>query len=380
MRRYRLRVGLDVDDTLYSCNGYAIALLKEQYGDDPILNVNNIRSWGEQGNLLDKRIPMFSDPEFVRSQPLFEGAREFVRELSKVADVFFVTAVPPQCMSARAERLASDFPWIPTSNTIIGTRKDVINLDILLDDGAHNISNSRVTYPVLLRRPWNMHLSGLLSVNSYGDFMHLVRMVRNSFIEKTPDLTKGGVVCLVGPSGTGKKEIAAALVRDSRFAKPVTTTSRPCLRGEDPNGYRFVDEKAFLEAQEKGEFIETTVYAGHFYGTSDSEIRPIVDSGKIAVIPIDICGAVTLKNLYKKRSLLVFTEKSREAILRNILARPITNEAKIRRIMSLDAEMRNAELCDISVNGDLGTEACVSRIKRKIFHSYDEKAAPEDDS
>ena len=66
-------------------------------------------------------------------------------------------------MSARAERLIKDFPEIPAENIIMGTRKDVISLDIMLDDGAHNILNSRAAYPVLFRKPWNEGLSGLLS-------------------------------------------------------------------------------------------------------------------------------------------------------------------------------------------------------------------------
>ena len=32
MRKYRLRIGLDVDDILYECNSYALRLLKEKYG------------------------------------------------------------------------------------------------------------------------------------------------------------------------------------------------------------------------------------------------------------------------------------------------------------------------------------------------------------
>ena len=79
-------------------------------------------------------------------------------------------------MSARAERLIKDFPEIPAENIIMGTRKDVISLDIMLDDGAHNILNSRAAYPVLFRKPWNEGLSGLLSVNSYDDFLHFCEL------------------------------------------------------------------------------------------------------------------------------------------------------------------------------------------------------------
>ena len=363
MRKYRLRIGLDVDDVLYECNSYALDLLKEKYGDDPALDVNSIRSWGLQGNISDERIKFFSSPDFVRTQPMFKGAQKFVRELSSFSEVFFVTSVPPECMTARAKRLMEDFPEVPSGNILIGTRKDVVNLDILLDDAAHNISSSQASYPVLMRRPWNSSLSGLLSVNSYSDFVHMAKIIGKSFLEKNPNLTGGGVLCLVGPSGTGKTEIASRLVEDPRFVKPLTTTTKP---DNGQGNYRFVSQEQFLEEKAANHFFETTVYSNYFFGTSESEITPIVQSGKIAVIPIDICGAMTLKNVYRSRASLVFTSREKEKILMNLLHRDIPDEDKVSRMMSLDFEFRNIEFCDFSVRVDDGLDRCYETILKEL--------------
>ena len=364
MRKYRLKIGLDVDDVLYECNSFALDLLREKYGDDPALDVNNIRSWGLQGDISDERIHFFSDPEFVARQPLFKGAQRFVRELSDMADVFFVTSVPPECMSARAKRLMEDFPEVPKGNILIGTRKDLVNIDILLDDAAHNISSSPATYPVLMRRPWNTSLSGLLSVNSYSDFLHMAKIIGKSFLEKTPNLRKGGVLCLVGPSGTGKNEIAARLSEDARFAKPLTTTTKPD-NGKDGSS-RYVSQEQFLKEKAANKCFETTVYSNYYFGTSESEIEKIVRKGQVAVIPIDICGAMTLKNRYRSRSALVFTDRDKEKILTNLLHRPIPDEAKVSRILSLDFEFRNLEFCDFSVRVDEGLDKCYETILKEL--------------
>lgn len=369
MRKYRLRIGLDVDDILYECNSYALRLLKEKYGDDPALDINKIKAWGTQGNIADERIEYFSDPEFVKNQPVYTGAKKFVKELCAIADVFFITAVPVNCMSVRAKRLSEDFPDVPAENILIGTRKDIINIDILLDDSVHNISSSQASYPVLMRRPWNVDLSGLLSVNSYDDFIHLAKMIGNSFVGKAPDLKNGGVMCLVGPSGTGKTEIAAALSKDPTFVKPLTTTTRPRGRNEAENAYRFVSEEQFLSEKAENRFIETTVYGTYFFGTSEEEIKPVTEAGKIAVIPIDICGAVTLKNLYKSRAVLVFTERDRKEIYLNIINRSIPDKDKVSRMMSLDFEMRNIELCDFAVSYDEGIDKCVEKIYNELHIS-----------
>lgn len=366
MRKYRLRIGLDVDDTLYECNAYALTLLREKYGDHPALTLENIHSWGALDNILDERLRYFGDPRFVAAQPIYPGAQAFVHELTRIADVFFITAVPPSCMSVRAERLRADFPDVPESNILIGNRKDIIDMDILLDDAAHNIVDTRATYPVLMRRPWNNDLSGLLSVNSYGDFVHLAQLIGNSFAETTPDLSTGGVLCLVGPSGAGKNELAAALVKDARFFKPTTTTTRAPLSGEAANAYRFIAAEQFLREKDRGAFVETTVYGTHYFGTTLDEFAPRIEAGRIAVVPIDICGAVTVKNLYRSRAMLAFCTRDKRNILRNILARSTDDEDKVHRLISLDYEMRNMELCDFVLDVDRGIPACVEDVYRGL--------------
>ena len=91
-----------------------------------------------------------------------------------------------------------------------------------------------------------------------------------------------------------------------------------------------------------------------------------MESGRIAVIPIDICGALTLKNLYRSRAVLVFTEREKRAILMNILNRPIPDSDKVQRLLSLDFELRNIELCDFAVQFDSGLQNCVKEIYREL--------------
>ncbi len=366
MKKYKLRIGLDVDDILYDCNGYALERLNAEQNITPLLTIYDIKGWGDGHNLADGRLRYFSDPDFVANQPILPGAVELVRSLCAVADVFFVTAVPPVCMSARAERLVKDFPEVPPEHILIGTRKDMVNLDILLDDGAHNITRTPATYPVLFRKPWNTHLSGLLSVNSYEDFLHLVEMIRNSFSAEKPDLKNGGVVCLVGPTGSGKTAVAQKLIEDHGMEKPTTATTRPRRNGESIGHYRFLNVSEFVSEAEAGRFLETTVYSGHYFGTEAKEIDSVVERGKIAVIPIDICGALTLKNRYQQKALLVFLNKTRYDVIKDIVTRDLSSDDITCRILSLDDEYRNEELCDLSVSTDNGIDKAASDITDAI--------------
>ncbi|MBE6690302.1 MAG: hypothetical protein E7590_03345 [Ruminococcaceae bacterium] len=354
MKKYRLQIGLDVDDVLYGCNGYALEWLNREEGIEPPLCIYDIQSWGTGNSRADGRIRYFSEPEFVASQPILPGAQDFVRRLCDMAEVFFVSAVPPACMSARALRLRRDFPEVPAENILLGTRKDLVRLDILLDDGAHNISHSPATYPVLFRKPWNTHLSGLLSVNTYEDFLHLVEILREASAAPGPDLSKGGLICLVGPTGSGKNEIAAELVQGYGMKKPITATTRPRRAGETDADYRFLTEEEFRAEAERGAFLETTVYSGHHFGTTAAALDAIVGEGGIAVIPIDICGALTLKNRYRSGALLAFVRRRREQVILDIITRDLEPKDKTCRILSLDDEYRNEELCDLTVRADGG--------------------------
>ncbi len=362
MKKYRLQIGLDVDDILYDCNAYALDLLNKEEGRKVPLTIHDIRSWGDGTGVADGRLRYFDRPDFVASQPILPGAQEFVAKLCEVADVFFVSAVPPACMSARAMRLCRDFPQVPTKHILLGHRKDLVHLDILLDDAAHNISHSPATYPVLFRKPWNMHLSGLLSVTAYDDFLHLVDMLRHSFTETRPDLSAGGVVCLVGPTGSGKNEVAKCLVRTHGMKKPITSTTRPPREGEGACDYHFLSEKEFLAENAAGKYLETTVYSGHYFGTCASEIDGIVARGEVAVLPIDICGALSLKNRYRSKAVLVFMDRHRADVIYDIITRPLPERDKTCRILSLDDEYRNEELCDLTLDANRASEQIAAHL------------------
>ena len=209
--------------------------------------------------------------------------------------------------------------------------------------------------------------SGRLSVNSYDDFRHLVRMLRNAAIERDPDLSEGGVLCLVGPTGSGKNEIARELVNHFGMVQPETATTRPKREMENGN-YRFLSEEEFISEAQKGRFLETTVYSGHHFGTEAEAIDRIVDDGKIAVIPIDICGALTLKNRYRAKAMLAFLKCDRYGIIRKIVSKELSADDKTCRILSLDDEYRNEELCDLTVSGDASTLDVAKSIVKTIRH------------
>ena len=125
-------------------------------------------------------------------------------------------------------------------------------------------------------------------------------------------------------------------------------------------------EEEFVSEEQKGRFLETTVYSGYHFGTEAEEIDRIVNAGRIAVIPIDICGALTLKNRYRIKAMLVFLKCDRYGIIRRIVTKELSSDDMTRRILSLDDEYRNEELCDLTVMSDTDAASVAKTIAEAV--------------
>jgi len=97
--------------------------------------------------------------------------------------------------------------------------------------------------------------------------------------------------------------------------------------------------------------METSIYLGEYYGIKKDEIQKIIDNGKIPIAIVDINGAMTINSLYD--SLNVFVKASKEQCVERIIADDyLTKEQKVKRIVSIDTENRNENLCDVTVTED----------------------------
>lgn len=350
MKKY-FKIGLDVDDILFSCNEYAVTLANAEYGFSPPMTVEEVRSWGETGRRTDVLLGYYGREEFVRNQPLLPGAVEFVRELSRRAEVFFITALPTHLMGIRAERLKEAFPMVPEKNIIMGFRKELMNVDMLLDDGGHNISASGSAYPVLMRKPWNRHMTGCISVNNYEEFLTFLDILMNPASYQWEAEAGSRVIALIGPSGSGKTQIMEELIRSGSAFRAKSYTTRSPKGGEGADAYHFVTPEEFGRLERAGALFETTRYAENSYGSMLKDIEDILEQGIDAVMAVDICGGIALKRAFGKRALLAFTERPKEDLIAAVLDRKCSKEEKVKRLLSLDTELRNEEFCDRTIHG-----------------------------
>ena len=358
MKNYRFTIGLDCDDVLLPCSMQAVEWVNREHRLDPPLRLEEITSWNMD---KDQRASIiyeyFKRRDFFEAQEPLPGAQDFVRKLSKKGELFCVTAVEPEFMDIRVKQILKFFPQIKKENIIPAYRKDLIKLDFLLDDGAHNILKSSAKFPVLLRRPWNRNITGALSVNSYDEFLNVIDCIKKTYTDTDMYFAVPAVIALVGSSGSGKTAIMNELLKSDNFAKIRSTTSRPRRKNEPEDAYHFVTEEEFRNKIRNGEFAEHTIYANNFYGTELSETQKVLKAGKHCVLPIDITGAMALKMKY--RTAIFYIDRNKKDVVDTLIKRVIngvsSKDEVVNRINALENEKENREFADyiIDNNGDL---------------------------
>ena len=352
-RRFKLSTALDIDDLLMECIPYAIRLANEKYKFNPPLTIYEVDRWGKLGTRADVIFEFF-DEEFFRTQPVIKGAKEFVRKLSRMTEVYVSTSVYPEFMSIRAQRIMEEFPEIPQDHIYLGAGKDKIDVDILFDDGMHNVFRSNATYPILMRRPWNQDASGMLAVNTYDEFLKLVEVISDSYNPRPEHRfnDEPGILVLVGPSGAGKNDIAKEILKKSRsFQKLTSYTTDATVGMQSGEQYHYISIEAFRKMRDNGEMFESTMYAGHNYGSCKADVEQIRQNGKHVLTVMDICGAMSLKTHFPNVT-TVYVQRDKRALLENLLTKSLSLDEKIRRIMSLESEQKNADICDYIISGD----------------------------
>jgi guanylate kinase len=163
-----------------------------------------------------------------------------------------------------------------------------------------------------------------------------------------PEIPKGLLVVISGPSGVGKTSIVHRLIAAFDGTFSISATTRPPT-SQDTKGvdYIFIDEKAFQEWVDAGRFLEyAQVFGRSWYGTPLEPVRKELTQGKLVVLDIDVQGANQVRTAIPSVFGIFILPPSEEELLHRLRHRGREDEATIeRRFAEARHEMEIAHAC-----------------------------------
>lgn len=165
------------------------------------------------------------------------------------------------------------------------------------------------------------------------------------------------LLVLSSPSGGGKSTIARRLLESHEgLAYSISATTRAARAGErDGQHYHFLTAEEFQRRQQRGDFLESAEFGGHFYGTLRSEVERVLGSGKVALLDIEVEGARQLRRQVPDAAFVFIMPPSAEVLVQRLTGRGTDGpEAVARRIHRAAEELKAAREYDyVVVNDDL---------------------------
>ena len=169
-------------------------------------------------------------------------------------------------------------------------------------------------------------------------------------------MTKGTLYIISAPSGAGKTSLVHAILHSVPDAVvSVSHTTRKMREGElDGRDYHFVDQRAFQEMVDDGEFLEHARVFGNSYGTSRQHIHDQLESGKDVILEIDWQGARQIRQLIRGCQSIFILPPSIQALRDRLRGREQDSDDVIEsRMREAVSEMTHyAEFDYIVINDD----------------------------
>ena len=145
--------------------------------------------------------------------------------------------------------------------------------------------------------------------------------------------SKGKIIAISAPSGSGKTTIVRRILKDIPeviFSVSATTRKK---RNDEKEGvhYYFITEQQFKEKIGKKEFIEWEKFYDYYYGTYKKVVDDAVSSGKSIILEVDVKGALSLKSIYPDAVLIYIVPPSFDELVNRLKKRNTEDQADLQK-------------------------------------------------
>ena len=179
-------------------------------------------------------------------------------------------------------------------------------------------------------------------------------------------MSRGLLIVVSGPAGSGKGTVNSQLVATGDFVFSVSATTRPPRPGEiDGVNYHFIDREEFQRRIDENGFLEYTTYCDNYYGTPLKEALAVLENGKNLILEIECDGAKNVKKIFPEAVLIMLippTFSIQEERLRGRATE--TEEVILKRLEKAKREIEQLDAYDYIVyNYNGGSAVAADDIK-----------------
>ena len=123
-------------------------------------------------------------------------------------------------------------------------------------------------------------------------------------------MSKGKLIVISAPSGTGKSTICKKLLKNnSKWKFSVSATTRNLRNGEvDGKDYLCMSNEKFEHAVKFGDFFEWEWVHGNKYGTPIGPLEDALDDGDTMLLDIDVKGGISVMEEFPDETIGIFIE------------------------------------------------------------------------
>ena len=165
------------------------------------------------------------------------------------------------------------------------------------------------------------------------------------------------LIVLSGPSGAGKDTILSQLKKSGYPIEFITTlTTRPRrAREKDKVSYHFVSVETFKQMIAGNELLEWASVYGNWYGVPREPIKRGLESGRDALVKVDVQGAATIKKILPQAVLICVVPSSLAELSARLRERHSESPFDLAlRLKTADDEMKQLPLFDYVIVNEQG--------------------------
>ena len=179
-----MRIAIDFDSTLFPTVEKVIEIYNKK--NNTSIDLSQITTYSLYdclpADVADELISLFVDKTTYNSLQPYKGSIKAVQSLvGRGHEIIIATATDVKNLEYKEKLLQRYFPFIPKENLIRIHNKNLLNVDVLIEDKLDNLTQT-LAEPICFNQPWNIdkdmdYVYGIYRINNWGEINNIIQSI-----------------------------------------------------------------------------------------------------------------------------------------------------------------------------------------------------------